>query len=69
MHGMALTLWELTMFHMGFRIFRNELGSKDAGRESSIKVVSLRCHNSLESGDILTGIQTCIPKRMDSRLR
>ena len=31
------------------------------------KVVGLRRHNSLESGDILTGIQTCIPKCMERR--
>ena len=31
------------------------------------KVVNLRRHDSLESGDILAGIQTCIPKRMESR--
>ena len=31
------------------------------------KVVSLRRHNSLESGDISTGIQIRMPKRMESR--
>ena len=33
------------------------------------KVLSLRCHNSLESGDILTGIQTLMPKRMERFLQ
>ena len=39
-------------------------GTWELGRT---KVVSLRHHSSLDSGDILTGIQTCIPKRMESR--
>ena len=58
------------MFHMCFRRLLRKLYTKNVGSpvvQKRTKVVSLRRHNSLESGDILTGIQTCIHKRMDSR--
>ena len=64
--------------HVFRRLFRNDLCTKNAGSPEMLKTnkghelehshkYGLRHHNSLESGDILTSIQTCIPKRMERR--
>ena len=60
------------MFHMCLRrFFRNELGTKNAGGPEMLKTnrgPEFEASYLLRIGRYLTGIQTCIPKRMENRI-